>query len=307
MKKHFATVQEKANYYTNLAADFVRSSSKDKYYIASYDESDGGLENVEFYAKLTDAQLSEIKAAMAEAANEEISFKEYWLDKDLPEYLDRGANQWGDWYNLNSVNIEDVYYSVESKIAIFESGVDSAHEVHTARFYLPQDEYIELLAWQLQNRYSNFNDLFESNPELFTVVNSNLRALFVDCQGVAMLHTPIYAVELTEMLANANEILGDKPISCTVWQSYESNNFEHCVLTIDERVLEFFYEQSKNGNIHMDELSNVDAQAVAQALGVEGNVGIANWANEHCTGADGVETFCKLLDEHNIKYDRAVK
>lgn len=307
--QHFVDQEQKARY-ANLAESFVESSGKDKYYIATYDEcSDDGdgiptvmVDDLDFYVKLTDEQLAEVRQAVEASKAEDIDLWEYY-DGNEPEYLQQESRGRGVWYSFCKINLEDVHYRIDAKVAVFWNGIDAAPRVKKVGLILSAEEYVELLAWQLQNRNGNFNDLFNAKPELFSQLHGQLRGFFSTIDHISPLATPIFAVELTEMTEAAQTILGEKSVSGDFWFVDHDDVLEHNYVHIHERVLDVFYQRMRGEENHVETIDNVDAVAVEEMLGVDSYEGIVNWLESNCADSEGVKRFGEMLKVNNIKYD----
>jgi hypothetical protein len=175
--------------------------------------------------------------------------------------------------------------------------------VFKSGFYLSEEEYIELLTWQMTNRYGQFNDLIVSHPELYAVINGCIRGVWGEFDIISPVATPIFAVELTGIQRDAKIVLGDQPISNTTWEQNEQNNLQNSVLAIEENILTFFYQCSADGTVRSKHLNNVDALAVEEMLGVDSYQAIAEWITANAKGKEGVDMFQNMLDKNGIAYE----
>lgn len=304
MKTNMHYPEIKTTRFHNLATDYLKNSGKDKYYTASYTMRDdvSDIDGIEFYVKVNDEQIDDLNVAIAEAKAQDMNLSEYW-DFEVPEYLQQENSQYGQWYDIETVNLDEVYIRIPARVAHFPLGLDSGYKVFNTAFYLSKEEYLELLTWQMSNRYGNYNDLIVDHPELYAVINGQIRGIWNDFDIVAPIATPIFTVELTGIQDDAKTILGDKPIGCTTWEYLEKGNIQQCVLTIDENNLIFFYQSSIDGIVYSKRLENIDALAVENMLGVNSYQAIAEWLTQNAKGEEGVDKFQKMLDKGSIAYE----
>lgn len=303
MKANLHYPEMKTTRFHNLAIDYLKNSDKDKYYTASYTMRDdvSDIDGIEFYVKVNDEQVNDLNAAIAEAKAQDMNLSEYW-DFEVPEYLQQENSQYGQWYDIETVNLDEVYIRIPARVAYFPLGLDSEHKVIKTEFYLSKEEYLELLTWQMSNRYGSYNDLIVDLPELYAVINGQIRGIWNDFDIVAPIATPIFTIELTGIQDDAKAILGDKPIGRATWEYVEKGNIQQCVLTIEENNLIFFYQSSIEGSVYSKRLENIDALAVENMLGVDSYQAIAEWLTQNAQGEEGLDKFQKMLDKGGIAY-----
>lgn len=295
--------KERNEKYHKLAADYLKSKNAPSYYVVNY-LSDGEGDDAEPYAfkALTEEQCDEIKALMKQCEAEGYELKYHFYDEGIPEYLEFDGYTYP--CTPQSVEFDTRYVTCRLKIAAFYDGIDAAPTVNFGTIYLTEEEYIDLITWQMHNRKGNFNDLFKYNVELATSINSMIREFWpeeLSC-GCSPVSTPIFAVELTESKEAAEAILGEPDAHYCISRLVEDNVADENLLCIEERILSFIHNRSNSKLYDYFTVKDVDAIAVERALGVESYRDIAIRLTEQFGDKDGVEKFRALLDQHNIAY-----
>ena len=296
-------VKEHNEKYHKLAADYLKSKNATSYYVVNY-LSDGEGDDAEPYAfkALTEEQCDEIKALMKQCEAEGYELKYHFYDEGIPEYLEFDGYTYP--CTPQSVEFDTRYVTCRLKIAAFYDGIDAAPTVNFGTIYLTEEEYIDLITWQMHNRKGNFNDLFKYNVELATSINSMIREFWpeeISC-GCSPLSTPIFAVELTESKEAAEAILGEPDVHLRISTERVEDVVDETLLDIEDRVLSFLHNHSTREGYNNLRIKDVDAIAVERALGVESYRDIAIRLTEQFGDKDGVEKFRALLDQHNIAY-----
>lgn len=295
--------KERNEKYHKLAADYLKSKNATSYYVVNY-LSDGEGDDAEPYAfkALTEEQCDEIKALMKQCEAEGYELKYHFYDEGIPEYLEFDGYTYP--CTPQSVEFDTRYVTCRLKIAAFYDGIDAAPTVNFGTIYLTEEEYIDLITWQMHNRKGNFNDLFKYNVELATSINSMIREFWpeeLSC-GCSPVSTPIFAVELVESKEDAEAILGEPDVHFRISTERVEDVVDETLLDIEDRVLSFLHNHSTREGYNNLRIKDVDAIAVERAMGVESYRDIAIRLTEQFGDKDGVDKFREFLDQHNIAY-----
>lgn len=306
MRKMYSTTQEKENRYIALATEYLKAKNPQSYYLVEYMSLVDDFEPFSYKA-ITDEKRKELEAVIAEVEAEGADLREYFCDEDIPEYIALGVSEKDPYYGSvpTSIRFDTRYLNLEVKVAAFYKGVDNAPTIHESGIILTEEEYISLLAWQMRNRKGSFNDLLAANHELFSTINAKLKDGWSDpnFEHISALYSPIFAVELTGVKADAEQALGEQSVHFSIYEKFESDNVEQTLLDIEERVLSFgYYSSNANGDYKKFDIDNVDAIAVEKAFGVDNYRDLALHLDKEFGGADGVKLFQKFLDDNNIQY-----
>ena len=114
---------------------------------------------------------------------------------------------YGQWFLApESIDLNTVYHRCAFKIAIFYKGVDAPATVRDVRFNFSDEEYSVLLDWKIRNPHSGFNFLRVSAPELYKMLCDRFDNCFTS-RDHPPFYTPTYAVEMTEIEADAKMII----------------------------------------------------------------------------------------------------
>ena len=285
--------------YTALATKFVKGKTEPLRYIFNYD-LDWIDDPMPFYHTLTKEQVEQVKAIIAECEERDIDLYEYFEENEFPEFL---MPHQEDLYHIPaSMELDTAYHAVKVKVAIFYDGISEKPHVVELGMVLPEQEYIELLSWQLNNREASFNDLLR-NTELYKRIADNISySLFGDhhCEPNRV---PTYAVELTQIKAEAIEICGEAEINGDIYTDFRSEKKEHIFLRIKDRVLTLYFESFGEGLPYITrEVINVDAMAVERALGVDSYKKLAKTLSDRFGHACGLDHFVAFLTENNIAH-----
>ena len=299
MKKEFSTRVERNEYYRNLAIDYLKGKEDTPYYVVEYKSFDDSDMEPACYKQLTAEQCEEVKAAMAECEENEIDLWEYYDEKGTPEYLENGNFE---GVLPNMVLFENKHIAINVKLAVFGEHLENGSKVKDVKVVISEDDYVELLSWQMQNRYSGFNDLCRENPELFAVIDDRLRMNWADFEGIMPYFTPIYAADLVGIKDDVMDILGEYAMTRVIYSHNDERVMEQTYLCIDERVLTFYYNAIKDGDIELYSIEDVDAIAVEKAFGVSSYKELKNCIKADYAGRDGVEKFQEFLDKEGVKY-----
>ena len=184
---------------------------------------------------------------------------EYFDGKNVPEYI--AAVEPYLCEAPSEIETETAYVDCKIKMAIFYDGLKEAPEVIDSCIFLSEEQYVNLLEWQLDNRHSNYNDLASKNFELFKVVNDKARARF-NYGGIPYDNTPTFTIELTSIQEDAYALFGEPSICGDIFESYIDQIAEHSYLSIENRVISFFYEAMNDDKwIEYTEVNKIDAIA----------------------------------------------
>ena len=93
------------------------------------------------------------------------------------------------------------FKTFEVQVALFEDDFCKPPRVESVRVRLSDDEYLNLLQWQLQNPQCGFNH-YEIDPDTKIAIESKVEAVFYPDDNIGT-----YAVYLTEIRRDAEEIL----------------------------------------------------------------------------------------------------
>ena len=296
-------VKERDNKYRNLVTEYLKSNNAPSYYMVNYLSDDEGDDAEPFTFKaLTEEQCDEIKALMKHCEDEGYELRHHFYEEGIPEYLQFDGYIYG--CTPTSVEFDTRYVTCRLKVAAFYDGIDAAPTVNFGTIYLSEEEYIDLIRWQMYNRKGNFNDLFEDNVELATSINSMIREFWTEelsC-GCSPLSTPIFAVELVESKEAAEAILGEPDVHFRISTERVEDVVDETLLDIEDRVLSFLHNHSTREGYNNLRIKDVDAIAVERAMGVESYRDIALRLTEQFGGKEGVDKFREFLDQHNITY-----
>lgn len=284
-----------------MAIELLNKKDEPRFYIVSFEDGDSDMPH-SYYMKITKEQLVEIKGILDECKKEDIALWEYFDGKNVPEYI--AAVEPYLCEAPSEIETETAYVECKIKMAIFYDGLSDAPEVIDSHIFLSEEEYVNLLEWQLDHRHSSYNDLASKNFELFKVVNDKARARFNYC-GIPYDDTPTFTIELTSIQEDAYALFGEPGISGDIFESYADNTVEHSYLSIENRVLEFFYEaMNDDERIEFTLVNKIDAIAVEKALEVDNYRGIINALKQRFNGREGFYRFIEVLDKNNISYTK---
>ncbi len=93
------------------------------------------------------------------------------------------------------------FKTYEVKVALFEDDFCKPPRVESVRVRLSDDEYLNLLQWQLQNPQCGFNH-YEIDPDTKIAIESKVEEVFYPDDKIGT-----YAVYLTEIRRDAEDIL----------------------------------------------------------------------------------------------------
>lgn len=300
MKKEFSTRVERNEYYRNLAIDYLKTKEDTPYYVVEYKSFDDSDMEFACYKQLTDEQCEEVKVAMGECERDEVDLWEYYDENGTPEYLENGNFE---EVLPNMVLFENKHIAINVKLAVFGEHLENGSKVKDVKVVISEDDYMELLSWQMQNRYCGFNDLCRENPELFAVIDDRLRMNWADFDGVMPYFTPIYAADLVGIKDDVMNILGEYTMTRMIYSHVTEDIMEQTHLCLEERVLTFYYDAIQGKDFECRGVDNVDAIAVEKAFGVSTYKELKNCIKANYAGRDGVEKFQAFLDEKGIKYE----
>ena len=285
-----------------MATELLNKKDEPRFYIVSYDDEYSNDAPHSFYRMITKNQFAEIKRILDECQKEDIALWEYFDGQNVPEYI--AAEEPYLCEAPSEIEMETAYVECKIKMAIFYDGLKEAPEVIDSSIFLSEEQYVNLLEWQLDNRHSNYNDLASKNFELFKVVNDKARAQF-HYDGIPYDNTPTFTIELTSIQEDAYTLFGEPSISDYIFESYTDHIAEHSYLSIKNRILNFFYEAMNDDKwIEYTEVGKVDAIAVERALAVDSYKGIAKELKQKFNGREGFYRFIEFLDKHNIFYTK---
>ena len=306
MRKIYLTAQEKENRYITLATEFLKEKNPQPHYMVDYMSLIDDIEPFDCKA-ITDEKRKELEAMIAEVEAEGSDLREFFCDDEIPEYIALGVSENDPYYGSVpvAVRFDTRYFKLDVKVAAFYNGIDNAPTIHEASIFITEEEYISLLAWQMSNRQGSFNDLLAANHELFSTINAKLKNGWSDpnFEHFAAAYSPIFAVELVGVKADAEQALGEPSAHFAIYEKFESDSVEQALLDIEERVLSFGYHSSNiDGDSSKYVVDGVDAIAVEKAFGVDSYRDVALRLTEEFGGSDGVKSFQKFLDDNNIQY-----
>lgn len=297
---------QKANRYNTLAADYLANKKQfvPMYEVSYYPDVEDSDFEISAYKHLTEAQCAQIKAALAECQADEIPLWEYYCEKQVPDYLEID----NPYYTLpNGVDFETPYIEIRIKVAVFYDGIEAAPDVKDGYIALTYDEYATLLSWQMRNRYANYGDLYQNEPELFSIINDKILHYWCDRSGgvsISPLSTPIFAIDLVEPKEDALVILGEPSVESVIYYNSSAELSELVGVAIEERVLSIHYNSVGKGgsDFKLYGLYDIDAIALQQMLGAQDYAGIIAHLKENYGHANGVNMLQQLLDEQGVKY-----
>lgn len=290
------------NTYEQMAIDAVRKiDTPAYYYIEHRDEITG--EPYSFLVTLNRVQVAEVKKILAKCKDDNISLEDFFVQHPVPSFLLTDSE--GFYQVPVSINIEEVFRQCRIKLALFRGDFEDGPEFIDTYIVLSENNFTSLLEWQLNNRKSGYNDLYNDYPELFKIVNDAVRNIYsINLTPFTM---PAFTVELTSIKHMALEICGEPTVGGEIF-SPNGGIMEHSWLNIRDRILNFCYErcvENNNGICVLDEyiyVENVDAIAIQKAFGVENYKSIYNYIKEHFNGCNGVRNFVDFLNQNQIDY-----
>lgn len=288
--------------YRDLASQYVRSKSDPRLYIFNYD-LDWVDDPMPYYHSLTMEQVEQVRAMLAECEEQNVELYEYFDEREFPEFL--MPHQEELYHIPASMELDTPYHTVGVKVAIFYDGIGEQPEVANIKIAISEKEYIELLDWQLNRREASFNDLLH-NTELYKSISDNISYTLFGQDHCNPWTVPTYAVELTQIKAEAIELCGEDRACCDIYIDLKNGineKSEHIFLDIKDRVLLLYYETFGEGLPYtIREVIDVDAIAVERALGVECYKELCKAIKERFGTADGLDRFVEFLSQHNIAH-----
>ena len=195
-------------------ADYLATKPRVNSYVVTYrryfyDNGDWDDYTPEYLKEFSDEQIAIIRELFAQAdeIGEDFTFL---LDEDTTgkyKFLEQEVDGYGQWYLApESIDLNTVYHRYAFKIAIFYKGVDAPATVRDVRFNFSDEEYSVLLDWKIRNPHSGFNFLRVSAPELYKMLCDRFDNCFTSGDHPPF-YTPTYAVEMTEIEADAKMII----------------------------------------------------------------------------------------------------
>ena len=195
-------------------ADYLTTKPRVNSYLVTYRRyfyDDGDCEDYtpEYFKEFSDEQIAIIRELFAQA-DEIGEYFTFLLDKDTTgkyKFLEQEVDGYGQWFLApESIDLNTVYHRYAFKIAIFYKGVDAPATVRDVRFNFSDEEYSVLLDWKIRNPHSSFNFLRVSAPELYKMLCDRFDNCFTSGDHPPF-YTPTYAVEMTEIEADAKMII----------------------------------------------------------------------------------------------------
>lgn len=291
--------------YTTLATDYMSKKEFAPMYVVEYRPDFDDPSGLEYglYKSIMADQRKVVENIINECKEEDIPMWEYFEEESIPDFLEGE----GEYYGCpNHVDLDTVHTKCKIKLAVFYDGLDSAPKIVDTHLIVTVEEYTSLLAWQLRNRRANFGDLHHDEPELFSVINQKIRDFWMDCGLVSPVATPIFAADLVELKEDAEIVLGEPSVGEVLYSKYEEKFTSVTSVEIDERVLSFVSSTMTmaggDSNICNRIVSDINAIAVQNVLGVENYAGIIAHLKENYGTEDGFDLFKKFLDDSCIEY-----
>ena len=293
---------EVVNELKQLAFEAICKIDTPAFYKVDYQDEEVD-EVYSFLLSFNDEQLVEVRKILSECNANGISLDEYFEECPVPQYL--STNRSGLFPAPVSICLEKSYHRCRVKIALYRDNIEKASEVINTDIMLWEEDFVSLLEWQLLNRESSYNDLYNTRPELFKTINNAVRSCFSN-DFVLPNAMPAFAVELTAIKQMAFDICGEPAISEEIYAP-NGEISEHSYLHIENRVLSFFYEKivETENNCVLEEsvyIDDVDAIAVQDALGMSNYKGILCAIRESFGNRDGVLCFEEFLKENQIDF-----
>lgn len=295
---------EKRAHYNKLAAELLSKKGWPRYYAVGYYSEDFGDEVWDFNVPLTEEQYNQMKTIVEECKAEDIDLSDYFYDNEAPEYIQ--LNELGFDRNPRTIDLDDVHYPCNIKMAIFYDGLDKVPQITDRVIVLSHAEYQELLEWQLLSRSASYNDLHNDRPQLYKAVDEKIRMVFEgDDIGIMPMTVPIFAVELTSIKAEAIQLCGEDGLRRQIFCSSSEEAVECSSVDIEDCKMNLFYQRFDIAKQMVTDtmlLDNIDAIAVEKALGVSSYAGIADYLVEHYDTSDGVARFAEFLRSKSIAF-----
>ena len=286
--------------YKERAIELLRRRDDERYYIMNY-LWEGCDDPMPYIKPLTKEQLEEVKAILAVCKAEEIDICSYFVerDTDAPEFMTVDDP---DVYHIpESIELETVYRQCPIKLAIFHKGLSEAPTIIETHIYLTEEELVSLIEWQANNRHGGYNDLASSNYKLFKSLNERIRDGFSQ-DWISPIATPTFTVELTGLREAAEEICGEPEVGCGVFYASDGIVMEQSFISIKDRELMFCYQKTDSEDLYISSsVSNVDAIAVQEALGVTSYKELIEVVQQRFGDRDGVDNFIKFITEQGIE------
>lgn len=294
----------KGAHYTKLASGLLSQKGWPRYYAVGYYSEDFGDEVYDFNIPLTEEQYNQLKPVAEECKAEGIDLWDYFEDDNYPKYLH--LEEPGFYSAPRTINLDKVGYPCKIKVAIFYDGIEKAPQVVERTLVLSEDEYMELIVWQLFNRRASYNDLHNYRPQLFDTIDEKIRMIFPSGSvGIMPVTVPVYAVELISIKEDAFKLCGEAEIGREIFYSDNKEFAEHSYVSIEDRKMRFFFERydyAKEISTEILELEDIDAIAVEQALGVDSYAGIIDSLSVYFGASDGVARFAEFLRSKSIDF-----
>ena len=196
-------------------ADYLTTKSRTNSYLVTYrryfyDNGDCDDYTPEYFKEFSDEQIALVRELLARAKQDGEYLWAYLEDEEIGkkyEFLNQKVDGHGQWYLApESIDLNTVYHRYAFKIAIFYKGVDAPATVRDVRFNFSDEEYSVLLDWKIRNPHSGFNFLRVSAPELYKMLCDRFDNCFTSGDHPPF-YTPTYAVEMTEIEADAKMII----------------------------------------------------------------------------------------------------
>ena len=249
-------------------------------------------------------QVAEVKNILAECNANGITLEEYFEEHSAPEYL---VSDELDFYQTPiTIDVEKAFHRCEVKIAMFRDGLEKEPKVFSSEIMLVEDDYASLLEWQLRNRKSSYNDLYNDKPELYNVINEAICDI-ISIDFLLPYALPPFAVEPTSIKLMAYDLCGEPAFSADIFAP-DGGFMEYSHLHIENKVLSFYYKRhvKNSDNVCVLEeyalVDDVDVIAVQNALGVSNCHDVYLAVKERFGDKDGVDNFEQFLMDNGIEY-----
>lgn len=205
--------------YTELVTEFLKTKPRRPYYKVSYYDDPETCNDVILLKSLTEENIAEINARLDAYIDEQYpeeachKSEEIWRKDIISEVIDelRGTeylenlNMMFEPMEVTDIDLYTKHYCYHIRVALFTNGMDASPEILDFILNLPDDVYIYLTAEFMTNPEFTFSKLRTKNADLYNTLCNDIE--YKLHKGKDPADVPTYAVELTEIVNDAKQLL----------------------------------------------------------------------------------------------------
>ena len=197
------------------AAEFLKNKKREKCYHCYTIETETGVED-DFYIPLTDDIIARVQALKEEIKNnpelkddddraDEFSDRVYEIGYDIQNV----PEPWPSDNIFTNINLDDYIYLYRFDIHLFDWEGNANGRTFPASAELTDEEYIDLLAYLIDQPDCSFQHLAHLSPKFQAIYNKVSDHLhnYTFCVMEAFCHNHDYAIRMTELRNDAQTLL----------------------------------------------------------------------------------------------------